>query len=210
MSTFFDAHKFADYVSNHPQFEICTREGPVYDHMGAITADAVLQAGINYRSVVKPRIDFILNEYRRFPTLPDFAAVLQRHGAKKVLRWSHPEKPRRLNALVDLLLLVDISEINDLVGWLEASQNREKLLKIKGIGPKTVDYLSVLVGLPFVAVDRHIRSFVRGAGILASNYEDVRELLIVSAELLNLPVTTLDCSIWNHESQRRARYRTAY
>lgn len=36
---------------------------PTYDHMGAILADSVLQAGMNYANVVKPRVDAILLSY---------------------------------------------------------------------------------------------------------------------------------------------------
>jgi hypothetical protein len=44
------------YINSLEHFEFSGSKGPVYDHMGAIIADSILQAGLNYENVVFPRV----------------------------------------------------------------------------------------------------------------------------------------------------------
>jgi endonuclease III len=68
----------------------------------------------------------------------------------------------------------------------------------RGIGPKTVDYLSVLSGrAEAIAVDRHLWQFVARSGSDASTYEAVSTALLASAKTLGLAPTTLDAALWS-------------
>jgi hypothetical protein len=69
--------------------------------------------------------------------------------------------------------------------------SRAKLLKIKGVGEKTADYIPMLAGAPTVAVDRRIRAFVgRGTD------EEIRRLLAAVATKLELDLGVLDRVVW--------------
>lgn len=68
--------------------------------------------------------------------------------------------------------------------WLQLPNNAAHLRGTKGIGPKTVDYLKMLVGIPAVAVDRHIRTFVHRAGFRSNNYTTIREVVEEAGRLI--------------------------
>lgn len=42
------------------------------NNMGATIIDGILQAGLNYKNVVKPRVDKFKNEYRNVKTTSEF------------------------------------------------------------------------------------------------------------------------------------------
>jgi hypothetical protein len=50
----------------------------------------------------------------------------------------------------------------------------QKLLSIKGIGPKTVDYFKILVGVSTAAIDRHLLNFLKLAGLTPAGYRETR------------------------------------
>ncbi len=172
-------------------------------HMGAVLVDTVLQAGINYRTVVLPRVRDV---FRRFPaaiTTPAFYDVLILHGAEEVLQWRHPTKPIRLWELTTFLLENCIYTTNALRAWLTVDTSADKLRLLPGIGPKTVDYLKKLSGSDSVAVDRHIRAFVLRAGVPFLGYDETRRVVEAAADLLCIPRAALDQAIWRYESSGR-------
>jgi hypothetical protein len=193
------ARTIADYFSC-----ALTIEGELartsYNHMGATLTDTVLQAGLNYRSVVLPRVRHVLVEYPDAQTTTKFWAVLREMGPNTVLRWSHPEKIDRLNRLIGLLLTYAIETEAQLSEWLVSNAATEELLSLKGIGPKTVDYLKILVGIPTIAVDRHIKALFRILDLEFSEYEDFKSVLCHAAEILCIPPQILDGIVWQHLS----------
>jgi hypothetical protein len=54
------------------------------------------------------------------------------------------------------------------------------------VGPKTADYLKILVGLPCVAMDLRLFRFVELAGIGKLNYEQVQEVIHRTADRMGL------------------------
>ena len=58
---------------------------PVYGHIGAVLADSVLQAGLNYANVVKPRIASILRTFPHATTVNVLIEVIEREGSSKFL-----------------------------------------------------------------------------------------------------------------------------
>jgi len=117
-----------------------------------------------------------------------------------LLRWSHSEKIDRLCRLIGVLRMNSIETEPELAEWLHLGHAAEALLAIKGIGPKTVDYLKILVGIPTVAVDRHVRMLFRIVGLECSDYQDLRAIICHAADLLELQPHILDAIIWQYFS----------
>lgn len=183
-----------EYILSIPQFEIFYGFQYGYNHMGACLTDTVLQSGLRYETVVEPRVHEVL-AIEEAVTTSGFRSLLDREGAKKVLRWTRDEKPRRLEELVSLMLSESVETEDDLKKWLEDGHD-PSLIAIKGIGPKTVDYIKMLVGIHTVAVDRHIRKFAELAGYEGLSYPEVRSLVSEAALELGTDPSSLDHSIW--------------
>jgi endonuclease III len=194
MQTLICARLLADYISSLYGFKIIN---PVsYNHMGAVLIDAVLQAGMNYRTVVAPRVNRFLRLYPDARTTSGLLANIEHDSAAYILDWRHPEKPRRLVEVTQALADNGVEHVSDLRTWLIDESNVQLLLRIKGIGPKTADYMKGLAGLSNVAVDRHMFQLIRCAGIQCSEYAEAKEIIEYAADLLAIPRGCLDRSIW--------------
>ncbi|WP_233306741.1 DUF6416 domain-containing protein [Pseudonocardia terrae] len=165
--------------------------GARYEHMGALLADAALQAAIDFDSVVKPRVEKLLANWPDAVTLDLFRARVAAEGLGEVLDWKHPEKLARALRLADLLAAEGVQTVADLRSWCLLPDSRAKLLRIKGVGEKTADYVAVLAGGQAIAVDRRIRAFV-GPG----SDEEIRALLTAVADELDLDLGVLDRVVW--------------
>lgn len=204
--------RLTDFVRGLSGFEVRARTGPCYAHMGATICDAILQAGLNYRTVVAPRVERVMRRWPSATVTSRFLAMVTRYGVDDVLLWNHPEKPARIRQLAKFFSVCGLETEHDLARWFVDEPNGgDKLRELKGIGPKTVDYLKSLVGVPAVAVDRHVRTFVAWAGIDASDYAEVRELVCAVADALQLERHALDHAIWSFvaASGRQRRRRAA-
>jgi len=196
-----DARRVADFVSSLDGFMISPRKVQAYGHMGATITDSILQAGVNYRTVVEPRVRHVLQTYPEAKTSGAFLSIIERHGAGGVLNWRHPEKPRRVHELTSFFVAVNVETEETLRDWLLDAGRREELLKLKGIGPKTVDYLKRFVGISVVAVDRHVRRFIHSAGVRRAAYDEVQLVVAFAADLLKVPRCSLDHAIWSYSSE---------
>lgn len=189
------------------------RDNPTYReplcHVGAILADAALQAGLNYRTVVKVRIDRIVRDFPEAATLSGMFNAIASVGVVDFLRWHHHTKVSRFIYLAELLRSESIDDFHQLRTWLQKPAAREKLRSIHGVGPKTVDYLCGLVGLDFIAVDRHIRTFASDAGVTAADYDFLQTVVSYAADLLGVPRRHFDASIWTYVSNQRVGRLTA-
>lgn len=172
-----------------------------YSHMGALLADAVLQAGMNYRTVVAPRVNRVLERFPHAATTPTFRDVLAHVGPASVLQWSNPEKPLRLLLLTNFLFDNCVFTTTAFQTWLLVDTNCAHLAGVRGIGPKTLDYLKCLCGIDAVAVDRHIRKFVAKAGVQVREYATVQKVIEQAADLMQISRSELDRIIWSSESQ---------
>lgn len=173
------------------------RARPTVDHLGAVLADCILQAGLNYRTVVWPRVQRIQASYPLTATLSGVKAIVDRGQTGDFLAWKHPEKLSRFSALVDLLNSDEVEAVSELHEWLKHARSRDRLLNVHGIGPKTYDYMCCMVGIDRIAVDRHIRSFASDAGVGVSGYEDLQAVVSYAADLLDLPRRDFDSWIWH-------------
>ena len=173
-----------------------------YEHMGALLIDCVFQAGISYNTVVKPRVDRVYEDYPEAITTSAFLKVLQREGSDKVARWKPSRKTETLEALTKLLVDENVESEEELQHWLLRDDAREKLACIKGIGPKTIDYMAVLAGIPTIAIDVHMRRFLEEAGITSGTYENAHTIFQAAARRLGVDPVALDHSIWMYMSNR--------
>jgi 3-methyladenine DNA glycosylase/8-oxoguanine DNA glycosylase len=204
------ASVLAEFVRSLDDFPDTTSIRPSHDHMGATISDCILQAGLNYRTVVAPRLRRLRREWPEAATTSGFLAVLVELGGCRLLHWQDAEKPRRVLDLTRLLVERRVETETELRRWVLEPENEAALRAIKGVGPKTVDYLKTLVGLPCVAVDRHMRTFVRAAGLPFARYDDVRKVVELAAGKLLVNPNALDCAIWSYVASFRASaYATA-
>ena len=206
---------YVDRLIHQRKFRIVDTIDGNYNHMGAIVADAVLQANLRYETHVRPRIHRILKNYPEARTTSAVLAMLETVPARAFLDWNEKSPARRANRFMKILALFKgeaIETEDDLNRRLSDSQSGEfieKLRQIDGIGPKTVDYFKILVGISTSAIDRHLLTFISDAGISVSKqpdeYVNASRLINATADLLQIDRAIFDHSIWRHMSEKAAK-----
>nr|WP_320167116.1 hypothetical protein [uncultured Methylophaga sp.] len=174
---------------------------PSSNHMGAILADTILQSGLNYKTVVYPRLINILNTYPELDRVSKLFQFVNQNQTATFLNWQHTEKIYRFELLVEFLFSKDIEYLNDLRSNLLDINFFNEIQSIRGIGKKTVDYMSCLVGNDSFAVDRHVRSFAKKSGVLSDDYDFLHQAFCWAADLLSLSRSDFDSLIWHIESK---------
>jgi hypothetical protein len=194
--------KLENYIQSLSDFEMLASEQAQYNHMGATITDAILQSGLKYETVVRPRVEHVLLTYPEAIKTNDFLQVLKTHSPENVLKWQHPEKPSRVLGVTEFLSTEDIQTEADLSAWLSSAKNSKRLRRLRGIGPKTVDYFRLLCGISTTAVDRHIIRFLNDAGITPKHYDDAQSIIDATAQLMGISTSILDSSIWTYMATR--------
>ncbi len=205
MKTLQKARQLANYIQQLKghEFVIYNKKAQQgYNHIGALLTDSILQPGLNYKTVVYPRVQRLLNCYPDSRTTKDFLLILQSGVIKKTINWNNEIKIKRLFAITIFLHNENVECEVDLKRWIMEDSNKEKLRLINGIGPKTIDYMKNLMGVSTVAVDRHVKKFVFQAGVEATEYDEIKKIVEFSADLLRIPRINLDYSIWKYESMK--------
>lgn len=195
-----EPERLVDFIRSLPGFKLYTQIDGNYGHIGATLADAVLQANNNYERSVRHRIARIWQVNARETNLQDLERLLQRVSAQQFLDWNGTRKPTTFLDLVSLLGREGVNTEDDLRRWLQRDGSDAKLRNIRFIGPKTVDYLKILVGLPNAAMDFHAFEFLERAGIGKLDYKRGREVILQAADLMKLNPAHLDHSIWRYMS----------
>jgi hypothetical protein len=125
-----------------------------------------------------------------------FQQKTERYGLHEILHWNDPVKLTRIHELTDFLARSGANTVQLLSEFLRDADNEPLLRAVSGVGPKTVDYMKILAGLPALAIDRHVQTFVLGAGVAYRGYEDAHGLLVEAAAHLSVDLTALDAGIW--------------
>lgn len=172
----------------------------VSNHIGVILADAALQAGVNYNNIVKPRIEAIYHNFPECYKLSNVYSLVITDRSSEFLRWTHHVKIKRFENLVLFMRDNNIEYVENLYHFLEDDQFKNGLLNIHGIGPKTIDYLSCLVGIDSIAVDRHIKKFATRAGLYTESYDLIKDVFCYAADFLSISRRDFDYLIWKFES----------
>lgn len=168
------------------------------NNMGATIIDGILQAGLNYQNVVKPRVDKFKIEHRGIKTTSQFYDLISNNDLSELVNMKG-QKIDRIHALTKFLKNEKIETEDDFYKWLEDSDNLLRLSNIKGIKSKTVDYLKILTGhKETVAIDSRLINFIKICcpELDHVGYEFGHNLLMKTAKKLNVEPATLDFSIW--------------
>jgi len=195
--------KLVDFIEALNGFEYVSNIDGNYENMGATIVDGILQAGLKYETVVKPRVLSILEKFPNHTTTSSFITVCKEQGIKNIISWKNDKKPNLIMLLLSFLQSEQVETCQQFSTWLEQENNIIKLRSIKGIGPKTIDYLKILLGKETVAVDIHLKRFVQMAGIELSNYDEIKTVITETANHLNISPSQLDHSIWKYMAERK-------
>jgi hypothetical protein len=146
-------------------------------------------------------VDRIQRLFPESATLTGTTKIVESGAVGDFLLWKHGEKVERFTRLYRLFEAYQLEDASCLRQWLKLRSCRVELLQIKGIGPKTVDYLGCLVGIDSVAVDRHIRGFARQAGVEVKDYDALKSVFCCAADLLGSSRRDFDAWVWTKASQ---------
>ncbi len=196
------AGKLKACIEGLSDFQIIPPDIP-YHHMGATICDAMLQAGLTWESVVKPRLDRLKNEYPDANTTSNFFKLTKEKNIKEIIDWQDDEKPQRIIGVTIFFVEESIETEADLKAWLEEEGNVHRLKQLRGIGNKTADYFKLLAGIQTAAIDVHLMNFLKKAGIYPGSYREAQEIIHETTDLMGLNRATIDHSIWKYMSQRR-------
>ena len=185
--------ELADYLGTLPDFQIV--QGANYTSMGAIFVDAMLQAGANYDGV-KDRVKIVLND-KRANTTSGFVDMLEATPVNSLLQWKG-KKPGWVESITRYFKARGVETKSDLKAWLEIPSNAIDLYLEPGMGPKTVDYLKKLAGIPNVAIDRHWETCLGLAGISYGSYFEAKQIAIYAAQYMRIDESSLDTSVWRY------------
>lgn len=198
-----EINKLVCYIENHSEFNLVKCNNCFYNnHLGAILADIILQSGLNYKSVVLPRVLNIFINYKQANNLNGINAVIQEIGIEKFLNWKNEIKLNRYKAILCYLEEYDIHTSYQFVEHLNEYKNTEKVLSIHGVGNKTIDYFRKLMHIETIAVDRHIVGFLNKADVNYKNYQGAKRIVEHTADILNVSRRDIDYSIWHYMSER--------
>lgn len=194
------AIKLAERVSSLEGFAIPDEVDGDYRHMGATVSDAILQAGIAYETVVKPRVLNLKTEYPSANTTSGFASIAKEIGLGRLLNWKGQKKLQTITNTLSLFAAEKVENESQLRDWLQVDGNIGKLKSIRGIGDKTADYLKILVGISTIAIDRHLLNFLKDSQIQADGYGEAQEIISLASSILGIDEAHFDHAIWLYMS----------
>lgn len=187
-----------NYIEKNIDIQSNYNVGMKYNHMGALITDSILQAGLNYYSVVFPRVEKILNVYPNELKTSDFKEILKNIDIYELLEWNSKVKIDRIINLTDFFVDESIMTVLELKNWIQDEKNKKKLTNINGIGPKTIDYISILAGVNNIAIDRHLISFLKYNGLNTLNYDHAKQIYEDISLKMDIPLIVLDQAIWKY------------
>jgi hypothetical protein len=193
-------------IPSESVYEISKKRSPhVGQNMGATILDCILQSGVNYERTVKPRITDFRAKFPHIKTTSDFYNLILASSVENLINWKGA-KIQRIKDLTMLLIKEHIETEDQLNTWLKNDTNILKLLRVKGIKHKTVDYLKILAGDEnSIAMDIHLHNFIKTYGDpeYIIDYSYGKEILTELANRLKVQPAQLDHSIWYFMAHRK-------
>ncbi|MCD6327824.1 hypothetical protein J7M28_09755 [bacterium] len=183
-------------------FVVLERLSETPDHLGAIVVDAVLQAGINYKTVVRPRVERLRDEYPEARTTSGFLALIDRVCLSDLIEWKGQTKLSTIAEVLNLLKQEQVETRSQLKLWLLQFGSTSRLTQIKGIGEMTADYLKMLAGIEVCAADSLTMGFMRQAGIEPKSYDEARDILCRASRMMDVHPVALGFSIWEYMAKQ--------
>ena len=193
------------YIRSLSGFVIDEALAQTEDHIGAIIVDAILQSGINYQQVVKPRVERLRTHHSEVRTTSGFLALTETVGLTTLIRWNGKVKTERILNVARFLRSEGVETRADLRMWLEHPGSVQRLKQLRGIGNMTADYFRMLAGIETIAPDGLINDFIKRAGLKASSYHDARAMLEKVARRLGVSPIVLGFAIWEYMARARKR-----
>lgn len=192
--------KLVDYIRSLNGF-VFIDEIDAYKHMGAVVVDGILQAGLNYKTVVKPRVEKVLRRFSKQETTSEFLEICKRQNLKEIIDWNDDRKPKYIIHLLEFLRDNKIETTVQLRAWLEDEQNFDKFVKENnGVGSVTGEYFRILTGAESVKIDRHVKKFLRNAGLDNISTDDAVKVVKGAASVFGVKSSVLDYSIYRYQS----------
>ncbi|MFK0153659.1 hypothetical protein ACIQVK_16515 [Streptomyces sp. NPDC090493] len=171
-----------------------------WTHMGAVICDASFHARCKYEATLRPRLLRLQTDWPDAATVRGFQRRLGTEDLAVTMNFNHSQKVATAHAITDLLAAKGVDTRDELHAWLDHETNRAALRTVKGVGPKSVDYIGNLVGRSQVAVDVHLRAFAADAGVPHLRYEELRAVYEGAAALLGHNQGGLEHAVWRYKS----------
>lgn len=193
----------ARFVWSLKDFHVNAALAKTDDHVGAIIVDAILQSGMNYQKIVRPRVEKLKATYPDARTTDDFLDLIERVGLSELIGWNGKAKLETIRSIAGLFQREGIQTRADLRGWLLQFGNADRMKQIKGVGNMTADYIKMLAGVEVCAADGLTIGFMKQAGLEHSSYEESRDVLTKSARIMDVSPIALCFSIWDYVHSKR-------
>ncbi|MFJ9473366.1 HhH-GDP family DNA glycosylase [Streptomyces caniferus] len=172
-----------------------------WSHMGAVICDVSFHARRKYTSTVLPRIIKLQAAWPDAATVRGLQIRLATEDLAAAMDFRSPTRVATAHGLTYLLAAGGVDTCDDLRAWLGHQANRDALRTVKGVGPKSVDYIGNLVGRSQFAVDVHLRAFAAEAGVSGLRYEQLRAVYEATAAALGHECSGLDYAVWRFKSR---------
>ncbi|MFJ7071233.1 hypothetical protein [Streptomyces sp. NPDC098781] len=171
-----------------------------WTHMGAVICDASFHARRKYRSTLLPRLERLQEAWPDAATVRGFRARIVGEDLAVAMDFNAPRRVATAHGITDVLAANSIDTRAQLHAWLDHQAGRTALRTVKGVGPKTVDYIGILVGRSQVAVDVHLRAFAAEAGASGLSYAQLKAAYEEAAVLLGHEPGGFEHAVWRHKS----------
>ncbi len=191
------------YIDSLSDFKFASGEDETQGDMGAIITEAILQAGVRWETVVRPRVRSLRERYPEAATTSGFLLLLAQKPPHQLLNFKG-KKPVRIMAVAEFFSARHVETMAELRTWLQQPGNTVTLKSLPGIGDKTADYFKLLVDIDTTAIDRHLRRFLGAANIEVQDYDEAHQIVCRAADLIGVKRSCLDHSIWEYMSRREA------
>lgn len=168
--------------------------------MGAVICDVSFQPRCDYEATLRPRLLRLQKSWPDARTVRGFQGRLATEDLAVAMKFNHAQKVATAHAITDLLADHGVDTREDLHTWLAQQANRAALRTVKGVGPKSIDYIGNLVGRSHIAVDVHLRTFAADAGVPDLRYEHLRAVYEEAATLLRHERSGLEHAVWRYKS----------
>lgn len=187
----------------------------IYTNITHICLDLVLSINRNYYNFVVPRIKSFQNNFSDIDTLSKLAQMIDSLGEQnfcEVWNYAHLERVRILHQVCTSLgkicsemseYTLNSSEILLLRKWAtDLDLKNNDLIKIKGIGIASVQYLRILLGIDTVKPDIHIKKSIKN--IYDKNLSDTATIKFIEKVSMEMGLNTrmIDAFVWNLFSSR--------
>jgi len=196
-----EINKLIQFIENKQDFNFVRSNSCFYNnHLGAVLTDIVLQAGLNYKTVVLPRVLRVYKSFHDAYNLENLINIIDDIGLENFLNWKNEVKLKRFQSIIEYLVNNSIHTTNELLVHLDKEINLKNFLSIQGVGNKTIDYFFKLMHIETIAVDRHIINFLNQADVNYNNYHNAKRIVEFTADILNVSRRDIDYSIWYYMS----------